>query len=368
MLSGSTVTENDRSLRSRQAVAVLRTFTGSGSGFLLEDGGVPWLITNAHVIRGGRLTYARTLNGKALKLGAMQVATHRDLARFAVRNVPAGIAFTLADDLHVGERIYAYGNSHGRGTVPELPGTVVSEGPAQIEISCEIVAGNSGGPVVNDAGQIVGVSTYAIQHEVPDGKFDWAAGTRFVKIRRFATRLDQGPEWISVDSKTYYAQLAYLADVDLLIRELCPALIHYHSLSHTPLFYQAAEGSAGYRIPGLRQSIKRFYIEYAQFISALKIVQEAYDAMTGRVRSSAQFVRAEEQRLRLARQRRESKSLAFHKTAIEFCRQPLAVVQRTQWCTPYLEKNAAQAERYLLFVDQELTRLASDVLQRKKWE
>jgi hypothetical protein len=360
--------EAQPALKVRDAVVVLKSKNDVGSGFLLANDKKVWLVTNAHVTRGGRLKYVRTIGGKSLRLGSFQVAQDRDLARFEVLNATTNEAFVHTDNISVGMPIVAYGNSQGRGTVPELLGKVIAEGPATLEIDAEIVPGNSGGPVLNAKGQVVGVSTYGQVHEVPEGEVDWAAGTRFVKIRRFATRLDQDVEWIAVDIDKYYAQVAFLRDVGTLIAELGPAFQHYYSKSTQALSYNTAKAAGGYKYSRLHNSIRAFYEDYGQYEASLKNVQESYDTLKGKRGASALFLREEERKLRLARRIRDQKVAKFSSTATKLCRRPINTLSATEWMTSHLDDEASQLLDLLVFIDKYLSRLAADAVQRKTWE
>ncbi len=353
----------------RTAVAVLRAADGSsGSGFLLHQGGKIWLMTNAHVVNRAELTDARTIEGQRLELAAMQVASDRDLARFQVLGIPPKHALRLAKSVREGEAIYAYGNSHGKGTVPELPGKVVAEGPMRLEIDAEIVTGNSGGPVLNAQGDVVGVATELACHLVPQGEIDWAQGTRFTEIRRFALRMDRDIKWLSVNKREYYAQAAYLHDVHVFIQEMCPALVHYYSKLQQPLSYATARQPGGYRYRTLHGRMKDFYEAYGRFLATLMAVQESYDSLKGRYNVSEQFQRDEERRVRNARQRREVRVNELHAKATSLCQEPLQRLSQASWETPQQEKEAEQLIETLTKLDGWLSRLAADAIQRKTWE
>lgn len=55
-----------------------------GSGFVVEMEGKKFFVTNKHVVEGQKRVTAFRLDGKELSLGAFEVATNRDLVRFAL--------------------------------------------------------------------------------------------------------------------------------------------------------------------------------------------------------------------------------------------------------------------------------------------
>ena len=137
----------------------------AGSGFIVRDGGRPYLFTNAHVVQRGAVI-AHRLDGTRLMLGPRDEAVGRDMV--------------------------VLGNSDGRGVVTEIRGKVIGVGPREIEVDAAFVIGNSGSPVLDRHGRVIGIATYL--RDCRDDA-DWSkANTRFNGIRRFALRL-LGTRW-----------------------------------------------------------------------------------------------------------------------------------------------------------------------------
>ena len=92
----------------------------------------------------------------------------------------------------IGEAVTILGNSDGRGVVTEIRGHILGVGPQQIEVDAPFVAGNSGSPVLNRVGRVVGVASYL--RNCRDNA-DWSKrNTRYNGVRRFALRLS-GIRW-----------------------------------------------------------------------------------------------------------------------------------------------------------------------------
>ena len=162
----------------------------AGSGFVVRDGGRPYLFTNAHVVREGTVI-AQRLDGTRLKLGPRDEAVGRDMVRFALdESMPA---FDLAAGVpDIGDPVVVLGNSDGRGVVTEIRGKVIGVGPREIEVDAAFVIGNSGSPVLDRNGRVIGIATYLRDCRNDE---DWSkANTRFNGIRRFALRL-LGTRW-----------------------------------------------------------------------------------------------------------------------------------------------------------------------------
>ena len=163
----------------------------AGSGFVVRDGGRPYLFTNAHVVRKGAVI-AQRLDGTRLRLGPRDDAVGRDMVRFALEDesVPA---FDLAAGVpDIGDPVVVLGNSDGRGVVTEIRGKVIGVGPREIEVDAAFVIGNSGSPVLDRNGRVIGIATYLRDCRNDE---DWSKiDTRFNGIRRFALRL-LGTRW-----------------------------------------------------------------------------------------------------------------------------------------------------------------------------
>ena len=162
----------------------------AGSGFIVRDGGRPYLFTNAHVVQRGAVI-AHRLDGTRLRLGVRDEAVGRDMVRFALdESMPA---FDLAAGVpDIGDPVVVLGNSDGRGVVTEIRGKVIGVGPREIEVDAAFVIGNSGSPVLDRHGRVIGIATYL--RDCRDDA-DWSkTNTRFNGIRRFALRL-LGTRW-----------------------------------------------------------------------------------------------------------------------------------------------------------------------------
>lgn len=155
----------------RQAIS-----SGAGSGVIISADG--YILTNNHVIDGADSVYVTTTDDEEYE--AMVVATEpdADLALLKVRNATSLRAAELgnANDLQVGQDVYAIGNALGqypnsvtKGIVSGLgrPITAVSSGlrgnlqefEDLIQTDAAINSGNSGGPLVNADGQVIGINT-----------------------------------------------------------------------------------------------------------------------------------------------------------------------------------------------------------------
>ena len=140
----------------------------SGSGFFVRPGEV---VTNLHVVEGARRAEVKTLDGKGRVYpvsGVVSTDPEGDLAVLAVpvpaeRTHPVEVSYTLPDE---GEQIFVIGNPlRLEGSVSDGIVSAVREVPGLgrvIQITAPISHGNSGSPLFNMRGQVVGVVTIKV--------------------------------------------------------------------------------------------------------------------------------------------------------------------------------------------------------------
>ncbi len=140
----------------------------TGSGFFLRPGQV---VTNLHVIRGAQRCEIKTLDGKGRVFpvaGTLAIDEEGDLALLSVSPPPerpraSELANSLPDE---GEKIFVIGNPLKlEGSVTDGIVSAVREVPNVgkiIQITAPISHGNSGSPVFNLKGQVVGVVTVKV--------------------------------------------------------------------------------------------------------------------------------------------------------------------------------------------------------------
>ncbi|HKR21976.1 MAG TPA: trypsin-like peptidase domain-containing protein, partial [Pyrinomonadaceae bacterium] len=160
--------------RVKPAVVAIATYDANGealmtgSGFFLKPGQV---VTNLHVIRGAVRAEIKTLDGKGKVFpvtGVLDVDEEGDLALMNVdmpleRARSSELATELPDE---GETIFVIGNPLKlEGSVSDGIVSAVREVPNSyriIQITAPISHGNSGSPVFNLRGQVLGVVTVKV--------------------------------------------------------------------------------------------------------------------------------------------------------------------------------------------------------------
>ncbi len=148
------------------------TKTGSGTGFFLTSDG--YIITNHHVIEGATQIRVTLFDGKVLDATLIGYRAEDDIAVIKVTGTgypPVDIGDSNA--LVVGDVAIAIGNPGGvdggwsttQGIVSALNRVISIEEPAyfsemkMIQTDAQVNPGNSGGPLCNASGEVIGIIT-----------------------------------------------------------------------------------------------------------------------------------------------------------------------------------------------------------------
>ena len=137
--------------------------SSSGTGFVVAPGRV---MTNNHVVADCARTVARNAAGTRVNARVLGTDTRRDLAILAVTpDLGPALAFRVNPPVRRGETVVIYGFplygllSAGptltTGVLSALSG--IKDSPLNFEITAPVNPGNSGGPMLDDHGNVIGV-------------------------------------------------------------------------------------------------------------------------------------------------------------------------------------------------------------------
>ena len=157
-------------MRSVSFFGVAPQSAGAGSGFVWDDQG--HIVTNFHVVANADRWQVTLANNQSYKATLVGRAPQQDLAVLRIPAKPADlppIPIGASADLEVGQKVFAIGNPFGldqtltTGVISGLGRKIQSPGGQEIhgviQTDAAINKGNSGGPLLDSAGRLIGVNT-----------------------------------------------------------------------------------------------------------------------------------------------------------------------------------------------------------------
>lgn len=149
--------------------------TGVGTGFIVSKDG--YIVTNKHVVTSNPKSINVTLkNGSSYKAKVIYSSDIVDLAIIKINATNlSSVSLGNSEKISVGEDAIAIGNPLGltfertvtKGIVSAINRSIVVDSSTisedLIQTDASINSGNSGGPLLNSSGEVIGINTYKIQ-------------------------------------------------------------------------------------------------------------------------------------------------------------------------------------------------------------
>lgn len=201
-----------------------QTGFGAGSGFILDEQG--HIITNNHVVAQANLVSVIFYDGTEAEAEVVGTDEDSDLAVIRVEGLVQGahpLPLGDSDQVEIGEWVTAIGNPFGRQssmtvgivsavgrTIPT--GVTIFSIPGAIQTDAAVNPGNSGGPLLNLQGEVVGVNAQIASSTGASAGVGFAIPSNIVR-RVAPVLIDQGSyqwPWLGVEGR----------DVNLAIAEV----------------------------------------------------------------------------------------------------------------------------------------------------
>jgi putative serine protease PepD len=202
------------------AVVSVRTDTGTGTGFLVDDQGT--LVTNDHVVEDAKTVSVKFgTDGRILRGTVRGVDPSSDLAAIHIdpSDAPSNakpLQFADSTGVQVGDVAIAIGNPFGldrtltEGIVSSLGRTLQAPNNYQIDdviqTDAAINPGNSGGPLLDDGGKVIGVNSQIATNGVTSGNVGIGFAVPSNTVRQVVPGLKQGKAvshaWLGVQIDT----------------------------------------------------------------------------------------------------------------------------------------------------------------------
>lgn len=144
---------------------------GMGSGFIINTDG--YILTNYHVINGAKEVTVTLSDGQEVTASVVNYDSDKDIAMIKLNGdveVPGVVELGNSDALQPGEEVVAIGNPLSKelsstltkGIVSALNRSVETQSGVStnlIQTDAAINSGNSGGPLINTKGEVIGINT-----------------------------------------------------------------------------------------------------------------------------------------------------------------------------------------------------------------
>jgi S1-C subfamily serine protease len=157
--------------RDRWTLDVLAIPQGTGSGFLWDAAG--YVVTNAHVVRAGDRFDVTLADGSTRSAAFVGADVDNDVAVLKLEGAPPAqlrpLPIGTSRDLQVGQAVFAIGNPFGldqtltTGVISGLGRAIRSQSGRRIDdviqTDAAVNPGNSGGPLLDSAGRLIGMNT-----------------------------------------------------------------------------------------------------------------------------------------------------------------------------------------------------------------
>jgi len=163
----------------------LAEVSGSGSGFIIEENGKLYVITNAHVVEDAsdepESIYVYSVNRNKYEVKLIGGDSFYDVAVLEFLDIPGSEISTVRfreTDIRIGEKVYAIGNPLGEYPYTVTDGIVSAKNRMRggmtgkfgfLQTTATIIWGNSGGPLLDVDGKVAGINSQIAFAETPGG-------------------------------------------------------------------------------------------------------------------------------------------------------------------------------------------------------
>ena len=156
--------------------SVKQQVVSGGTGFLFSS--KDYVITNHHLVRGRSSIKVTFLDGEVIDAKVVSVDKQNDIAFLKLSQSPkippSSLRIADSSTVKLGDKIFTIGYpaSHLLGKSPKYSEGVInsikgiSDNPAYFQISVPIQPGNSGGPLFNERGEVIGITTSSLDSDL----------------------------------------------------------------------------------------------------------------------------------------------------------------------------------------------------------
>lgn len=149
-----------------KSVVTIKTDIGQGTGFIVTRDG--YIVTNAHLLSGGKTIESTSYDQEKIPTELIGYSSELDVALLKISGEHEFLVLGDSNEMQVGERVIAIGNPLGlqfsvtEGIVSGIHRPGVNEMNAYIQTDAALNPGNSGGPLINRQGKVIGINNFKL--------------------------------------------------------------------------------------------------------------------------------------------------------------------------------------------------------------
>ena len=149
-----------------KGVASINTDVSGASGFIVSSDG--YVVTNYHVIQDANVVEVNTYKGDTYSASIIGYDSNLDLALLKINGNFDSLELANSDEIKIGTRAAAIGNPLGlsfsvtEGIVSGVDRTGPNGLDVYIQTDVTLNRGNSGGPLINIEGKVIGMNNFKI--------------------------------------------------------------------------------------------------------------------------------------------------------------------------------------------------------------
>lgn len=149
-----------------KSVVTVRTDVAQGTGFIIDKDG--YVVTNAHVLSGGRIVDVIDYEQDIIHAELVGYDSKLDIALLKIPERDYRLKLANSDDVQIGEKVIAIGNPLGlqfsvsQGIVSAVHRKGANGLDIYIQTDAALNPGNSGGPLINTEGRVIGINNFKI--------------------------------------------------------------------------------------------------------------------------------------------------------------------------------------------------------------
>jgi len=149
-----------------KGVVTIKTDASQGTGFLITDDG--YIVTNSHVLSGASFANAYTYENEMHPAKLIGYNTIMDIVLLKIEGSFSSLDFGDSDKVKVGEKVLAIGNPLGlsftatEGIISAIHREGINKLPYYLQTDVSLNPGNSGGPLIDTNGKVIGINNFKI--------------------------------------------------------------------------------------------------------------------------------------------------------------------------------------------------------------